>query len=105
MKGKNFKKSLDALDKIFSKPTKKERREFSEAIISYDAMTIVRKLMEKNSMSEQELCRKLNISLYTFRRLTTGDSYITVELIAKLQEIFNIRFMIVTSDMIKKEEK
>lgn len=105
MKKKNLKKSLDALEKILSKPTKKEIVKFSEMVISSDAMYVVRQLMSKHSISEKEISKKLKISQKHFRDLTTGDKYITIELIAKLQEIFNIGFRIVTSDMIKKEEK
>ena len=104
MKVKNPKQAYDALQKILDFSSPKEKRVFSEMVISYDFMYLIRLLMDKHKLTKKELAKKLKISQKHFRDLTTGDKYITIELIAKLQEVFNIGFKIVSSDMIKKEK-
>lgn len=102
IKKKSIKKSLDALNKIFSAPTKKEKRVFSEMVMSSDAMGYVRSFMDKNSISIKEMSKLLKLSQRHFIDLNTGDKYVTIELLVKIQEILNVRLVIVPSNIIKK---
>ncbi len=105
MKVKTKKKAYDALQKILDFSSEKDKRIFSEMVMSTDAMFYVRDFMEKNSIDIKQMSKLLKISQKQFIELNTGDKYVTIELLVKIQKILNVRMVIVPSNMVKKEEK
>ncbi len=83
-----------------------EMNDFSERIINSDLIQVVMDLMKKNNINTQkELADRLGVSAPYISELFAGDKKVNLSMLVKLQQIFKIRFKIVTSDMVVKQQK
>lgn len=92
---KEIKKIIDT-EKIFTFKNDKENFEFEKMCINADFMSVINKLMRDKNISKKQLARKLKISLKKLELLFSCDEFIDIDLIVKLQRIFNKKLIITT---------
>lgn len=81
-----------------------ERFGFEKMVLNSDFVELVKEEMEKrSSMTQGELGELLEVSKPYISKLFSGQKFFNVEMLAKIQRIFNKRIRIVTADFIKKE--
>jgi transcriptional regulator with XRE-family HTH domain len=68
-------------------------------------MDIVHQLMRSNGRNwdKKTLAKKLNISPAYISNLFSGNKFLNLEFLAKLEKLFNVGFRIATSDMVVKQ--
>ena len=90
------KSTQERFNDILSFSNEKEKTQFDAEIISLDIMYVVICLMKsrENALSKTQLANKLGVSRGYLVKLFTGDKLINLKLIAKLQQIFNLKFTI-----------
>lgn len=91
-------KKSEILDEFFDElleSTDKEDLEFEKMVINSDFAAIVRDLMELNGMtSQKELAKKIGISAAHLSKVLSSDKYFNIELLAKIQRIFNTKIVL-----------
>ena len=81
--------------------SEEERIEHRSKIIMFSVLDIIEKEMTIRKMNKKDLAKKLNTSASYVTQLFTGAKTINLLTIAKLEEIFNIRFQISKDNMKK----
>lgn len=100
------KKTIETINKSLKKALsfedEAEMLEFQELVINADFIEEVKELMLKHNIGSQtELAAKLKVSEPYISKLFSGDKYINVPFLAKIQSLFNMRFKIVDSDKLR----
>ena len=85
--------------------TQDESIEHRSKMIMFNFLDIIEKEMVKNQMSKKELAEKLNTSASFVTQLFTGTKTINLLTIAKLEQIFNIKFNISKTQTEKTKRK
>jgi ribosome-binding protein aMBF1 (putative translation factor) len=86
-------KVINALDIIDFK-NDREKIDFKATIISFDFMDQIQLLMDKHKMSRQALAKKMYIDTRVIDELFSGDRVLTLRMLAKIQDVFDVRFRI-----------
>ena len=66
--------------------------EFEERIINSDIVQIIKKIMKRNKYNQEKLAEKLGISPAHVSKLFSGEKKLNLNIIAKIQMIFDVRF-------------
>jgi len=104
MKNKNHIKK--ALDGLFNNSNEEQDFQFEEMVINSDVMQVVADLMKKNNIkTKAELAEKLNVTKAYISKLFSSDKFFNVRLLAQLQRVFDVKFQLMTSDMLKELQK
>ena len=100
---KKIKKEKINLEEIFQFDNDQENLEFEEMVINSEFVKIVRDLMKKENMTQEELAIKLDVTPAFISMLFSSDRQFNVNLLAKIQRVFGSKIKIVTSDMVRKK--
>lgn len=98
----------EKIDSIFSDNIKKslnqEDFDFEERVINSDIVQLIRKLMKSGgrNWNQEDLADELDVSAAYISKLFSGDKKVNVNLIARLERVFDTRIRIVTNDMVVK---
>lgn len=94
---KTPKKSINIeneFDLIFSSNNDAEDLLFEEMAINSSMMQVISELMKLNNIkSKAELAKRLDVSPAYITKLFSGDKTFNVPLLAKMQRVFNTRFI------------
>lgn len=94
---KTPKKQIDIekeFDLIFSSNDDAEDLLFEEMAINSSMMQVISELMKLNNIkSKAELAKRLDVSPAYITKLFSGDKTFNVPLLAKMQRVFNTRFI------------
>ncbi len=85
------KRFIDAL----SPKTQEDRIQFEAEKIHLDLIFLLKEMMEKRGLNRKQLAELLGVSPSYLTQLFTGDKLINLKTIARLQEIFGVKFKIV----------
>jgi ribosome-binding protein aMBF1 (putative translation factor) len=88
------KKTKQEFQDLLGFQTKEEKIEHRSKMIMFNFLDIVEKEMINRKMSKKELAEKLNTSASFVTQLFTGTKTINLLTIAKLEQIFDIKFQI-----------
>ncbi len=91
------KRFLDAL----TPKTKEDKIQFEAEKIHLDLVFLVKEMMEQQGINRKQLAEKLGISPSYLTQLFTGDKLFNLKTIAKLQEVFDVKFKIVPAREVK----
>lgn len=84
--------------------TEEEKIEHRSKMIMFNFLDIIENEMSSRQMSKKELAEKLNTSASFVTQLFTGTKTINLLTIAKLEQIFDIKFQ-VTKAQVKKTKR
>jgi transcriptional regulator with XRE-family HTH domain len=102
---KDIKKTRN-LNDILDSSTDSEDFQFEEMVVNSDFMNFVSELMKINKIeTKAELAEKLGVTKAYVSKLFSGDKYFNVHLLVQLQRIFDVKFQLVTTDILKDLQK
>ena len=93
----NSKKIKQEFQNLLGFQTEEEKIEHRSKMIMFNFLDIIETEMANRQMSKKELARKLNTSASFVTQLFTGTKTINLLTIAKLEQIFDIKFQITTA--------
>ena len=82
------------IKEIFTLENEKEKLKFEAEVIQLNFIHQIQKLMEKTGMNKAQLAKKLGITKSYITLLFSADKPLNLHTLAKLQKIFNIRFVL-----------
>jgi len=88
-------KNID-LAEILSFDGKDEKLEFEVVTLHFDFIEEIKSLMDKHSMKNKDLAKKLKVSDSFISQLFAGEKLLNLKLLTRIQKIFDIRFRIST---------
>ena len=90
---------------IFAFTSEEEKIDFEAEKIHLDIMHKVSQLMDKFNMNKTDLAKKLKVSNGYITQLFTANKILNLKTIAKIQQIFSIKFsFIIKSDLFDLEK-
>ena len=85
--------------------TEEEKIEHRSKMIMFNFLDIVEKEMANRKMSKKDLAEKLNTSASFVTQLFTGTKTVNLLTIAKLEQIFDIKFQITKTQVEKSKRR
>lgn len=81
-----------ALDSIFSFEDDAEKFDFEKSVLQQEMLFLIQDLMDKKGMKRGDLAQELGVSDSFVSQLFSCDKFLNMDILAKFQRIFNIRF-------------
>lgn len=87
-----MKKQQKAIEDFLNRRYLKDDIDFEERIINSDLVSIVRKLIKREDWNQEIFAKKLDVSPAFISKLFSGEKRFNVNLLAKIQILFEVRF-------------
>ena len=79
--------------------------DFNASILSLEFTDLIEELMKNNDINKAQLARKLKTSKSYITQLFSGDKLINLKLLARIQRIFKIKFVVGTNSFPSKSQQ
>ena len=92
-------------EQIMTFESKEDRLEHDSKILMFKFLSLIEQEMTKSDMSKKELAELLNTSPSYVTQIFRGQKTINLLTLAKLQQIFGVKFKIVCEKVSKKSKR
>jgi ribosome-binding protein aMBF1 (putative translation factor) len=79
--------------------------DFNASILSLEFTDLIEELMKNNDINKAQLARKLKTSKSYITQLFSGDKLINLKLLARIQRIFKVKFVVGTNSFPSKSQQ
>ncbi len=88
-------KIISAFVEALKPQTQEEKIQFEAEKIHLDFIFLLKDLMERYGINRKQLAEKLGVAPSYLTQLFRGDRLLNLKMIAKIQEVFDVKFKIV----------
>jgi transcriptional regulator with XRE-family HTH domain len=101
----DIKKLQNKLKDAISFKNEDEIIDFNASILSLEITDLIEELMKNNDIHKAQLARKLKTSKSYITQLFSGDKLINLKLLARIQRIFKVKFVVGTNSFPSKSQQ
>ena len=101
----DIKKLQNKLKDAISFKNEDEIIDFNASILSLEFTDLIEELMKNNDINKAQLARKLKTSKSYITQLFSGDKLINLKLLARIQRIFKVKFVVGTNSFPSKSQQ
>jgi hypothetical protein len=102
---KNKKELEEKLKSVVRFKNDNDKLVFETEILHLNIINEILVLMEKNNFNKADIAKLLNTSKSYITQLFSGDKLINLKMLAKLQRIFNVKFVFVPVNVGSEQSK